>query len=142
MSANTLQAPTKLPTTVTRSDGVVEFHFEGGARFTRPFAVLRYLAHRGKLTTYDEYKIAELCVGYTGYDPEAAKLLKHIKSRYRIWKDSNACARKVRYDDKKAAVTQINLIQDRRGEQNLRAYPCPSCRGWHLTKDDHETDQE
>lgn len=45
------------------------------------------------------------------------------------------CGAKQRYD-KKSALTQINRIM--RGRHNkcesLRAYPCPHCSGWHITK--------
>ena len=48
------------------------------------------------------------------------------------------CAAKVRYGDKRAAVTAMNLALRNRGRHgrpnSLRAYPCPVCRGWHLTK--------
>lgn len=47
------------------------------------------------------------------------------------------CGGKARYEDKKAAISAINHVM--RGHRknrpdNLRAYPCPNCRGWHLTK--------
>ena len=47
-----------------------------------------------------------------------------------------ACG-KTRYPDKRAAVSQKNLIErGHRGHHpgKLRVYPCPACRGWHLTK--------
>lgn len=50
---------------------------------------------------------------------------------------SNECG-KMRYDDKKSAITQMNFCLRRRGRhgraQKLRAYHCPDCNGWHLTK--------
>lgn len=50
------------------------------------------------------------------------------------------CLNKKRYDDKKAAMSELNLrvagrSRRRRGKPvSLRAYACPHCRGWHLTK--------
>ena len=58
----------------------------------------------------------------------------------------NDCG-KTRYPDKKAALSAINYRARRRHdhghgrhntsrrgkEKALRAYPCPDCRGWHLT---------
>lgn len=47
------------------------------------------------------------------------------------------CRGKRRYADKKAAVIEANLIlksHRRNRPKALRAYPCPDCRGWHLTK--------
>jgi hypothetical protein len=45
---------------------------------------------------------------------------------------------KRRYPDRKAAQSAINLLLRRRGRHGipeaLRSYPCPQCRGWHLTK--------
>ena len=45
---------------------------------------------------------------------------------------------KQRYADKKSAVTKINALKKARGRHGrpewLRAYPCPDCGGWHLTK--------
>jgi len=52
------------------------------------------------------------------------------------------CGNKTRYADKKAARTAINCAMRNRGRHgrpnSLRAYPCPLCRGWHLTKGDNE----
>lgn len=48
-----------------------------------------------------------------------------------------ACG-KLRYPDKKAAVTQINRLKKVRGRHGrpewLRAYHCDDCNGWHITK--------
>jgi hypothetical protein len=49
-----------------------------------------------------------------------------------------ACVRKRRYPDKKSATTAANLqlrIHNGRhhGAKDLRVYPCPFCRGWHMT---------
>lgn len=48
------------------------------------------------------------------------------------------CESKLRYRDKRDAQTAINAFANRRGRHgrpdSLRAYPCPICRGWHLTK--------
>jgi hypothetical protein len=54
---------------------------------------------------------------------------------------------KVRYGDRKAAQTEINSLRHRdqrtskhhrRGRRGrvkaLRAYACPDCNGWHITK--------
>lgn len=47
---------------------------------------------------------------------------------------------KYRYPDKKAALSARNLRlrggrnRRRNRPENLRAYPCPRCGGWHLTK--------
>lgn len=58
----------------------------------------------------------------------------------RSWKtEKENCRRKRRYDDKKAALTARNGIlgsHRRNRPENLRAYPCPFCRGWHLTRRD------
>lgn len=44
------------------------------------------------------------------------------------------CGGKNRYDDKKAAISQINrIMRGRHRVKKLRAYPCPNCRGWHLS---------
>jgi hypothetical protein len=47
------------------------------------------------------------------------------------------CERKSRYD-KRGARTTLNDFAKKRGRHgrpdNLRAYPCPFCAGWHLTK--------
>ena len=49
------------------------------------------------------------------------------------------CERKRRYD-RRDARTAINAFAKQRGRHgrpaNLRAYPCPFCAGWHLTKAD------
>ena len=51
------------------------------------------------------------------------------------------CTGKTFYPDKKAAVTALNHQKKNRGRHGrpdgLRAYPCPYCRGWHLTKAEH-----
>ena len=45
------------------------------------------------------------------------------------------CQSKLRYPDKKAAVSQLNrLVRRRRGPKPVRAYYCGRCGGWHLTK--------
>ena len=45
---------------------------------------------------------------------------------------------KLRYPDKKAAVSQINRLKKARGRHGrpewLRAYYCEDCNGWHITK--------
>jgi hypothetical protein len=50
---------------------------------------------------------------------------------------ARACG-KLRYPDKKAAVTFLNSFRHERGRHGrpewLRAYPCPDCGGWHVTK--------
>lgn len=42
---------------------------------------------------------------------------------------------KHRYPSKKDALTAKNAALKRRHNRpkQLRAYPCPQCRGWHLT---------
>ncbi len=50
--------------------------------------------------------------------------------------NENGC-HKNRYDDKKAALSARNAIfrgHRRNRPKKLRAYPCPACNGWHLTK--------
>ncbi len=44
-----------------------------------------------------------------------------------------ACRRKVRYRDENAANRMLRRCERRRGG-HLRAYECPSCGGWHLTR--------
>lgn len=49
----------------------------------------------------------------------------------------NNCNGKVRYHDKRAALTAKNYRMrghNRKRPDHLRAYPCPECQGWHLTK--------
>jgi hypothetical protein len=46
---------------------------------------------------------------------------------------------KVRYPDKKQAVTAKNFHERKRhmrfaGAKQLRVYTCPHCQGWHLSK--------
>jgi hypothetical protein len=44
---------------------------------------------------------------------------------------------KHRYPSKRDAITAINNRirgHQRKRPEYLRAYPCPACRGWHLTK--------
>jgi hypothetical protein len=61
--------------------------------------------------------------------------------------DRPSTCTKVRYRDRKAAQTQINFLSHRqrqpqrphrRGRRGrvkaLRAYSCPECRAWHITK--------
>lgn len=46
---------------------------------------------------------------------------------------------KKRYSDKKTAVTAMNGLKKRHNlhyTNKLRVYPCPECRGWHLSKID------
>jgi hypothetical protein len=47
------------------------------------------------------------------------------------------CRSKHRYPDKRAAVSAMARCLRLRGRHGragaLRAYPCPICRGWHLT---------
>lgn len=42
---------------------------------------------------------------------------------------------KVRYRDDIAAKLVLSRLvrQDKEGHTEARAYPCPKCRGWHLT---------
>lgn len=49
-----------------------------------------------------------------------------------------SCTSKRRYDDKKAAVSHINLMlrHGRGNTRHLRAYPCEECHGYHITKDE------
>lgn len=50
--------------------------------------------------------------------------------------NENGC-RKNRYPDKKSALTARNAVlrgHRRNQPKSLRAYPCPDCAGWHLTK--------
>lgn len=51
------------------------------------------------------------------------------------------CGKKLRYADKRAAMSQINLLMKRRRNhpEHLRAYACLYCGGWHIT---HKEDQE
>ena len=61
--------------------------------------------------------------------------------RYRRIKHADSmCESKVRYADKKAVQSAINAFANKRGRHGrpnaLRAYPCPLCKGWHLTKKD------
>ena len=48
------------------------------------------------------------------------------------------CDSKTRYSDKKSAMTVLNFTMKLRGRRGralrLRAYACPCCNGWHLTK--------
>lgn len=46
------------------------------------------------------------------------------------------CARKKRYRDRDEA----NHVRHRREHEagSLRAYPCPFCKGWHLTKQEEK----
>lgn len=45
------------------------------------------------------------------------------------------CESKNRYPTKKDAATAINSAMRRRRKRPaaLRSYPCPICKGWHLT---------
>lgn len=53
------------------------------------------------------------------------------------WLRQSMCESKARYD-KRGARTLLNAFARKRGRhgrpENLRAYPCPFCAGWHLTK--------
>lgn len=42
---------------------------------------------------------------------------------------------KIRYRDEIAAKLALAKLgrQDKPGHTEARAYPCPACRGWHLT---------
>jgi hypothetical protein len=55
---------------------------------------------------------------------------------------SRMCSDKTRYADKRDAQTAMNKFKTKRGRhgrpERLRAYACPLCRGWHLTKGDNE----
>lgn len=44
------------------------------------------------------------------------------------------CGRKLRYPSKESALRTANRCL-RHGSVALRAYKCPYCGGWHLTKD-------
>lgn len=48
------------------------------------------------------------------------------------------CESKHRYPDKKSARTFLNFARRMRGRRGraleLRAYDCPVCKGWHVTK--------
>lgn len=52
------------------------------------------------------------------------------------------CLNKVRYADKRAVQTQINLMQRTRGRHGrpeaFGKYPCPICKGWHLRKETNQ----
>jgi hypothetical protein len=54
-----------------------------------------------------------------------------------MWLRKSMCESKNRYD-KRGARTMLNAFARSRGRhgrpENLRAYPCPFCAGWHLTK--------
>lgn len=43
--------------------------------------------------------------------------------------------RKHRYRDRIAALHALARIRnkDKQGHDEARAYPCPACKGWHLT---------
>lgn len=108
-----------------------------GKTFTNPESVLRHIAFSGRLPSYPEVLLAEECAKILD-TIEAVEMARLIVQRHRILKDMQACDRKVRYADKKAAVSQINLIRRLGRATELRAYPCPQCAGWHLSKDHHE----
>jgi len=47
------------------------------------------------------------------------------------------CERKNRYDKRgaRSAINRFKKVRGRHGRpEALRAYPCPFCAGWHLTK--------
>lgn len=72
----------------------------------------------------------------TSSKPEKGDPSRRFKARN--WKaQQENCRSKRRYDDKRAALTALNQIMRshrRHRPEGLRAYPCPVCRGWHLTK--------
>lgn len=48
-----------------------------------------------------------------------------------------SCCGKVRYRDQKEAQRALHLIlssDDKRTRTPKRAYECPGCKGWHLTR--------
>lgn len=53
-------------------------------------------------------------------------------------RETKMCTSKRRFDDKRAAVTAKNSWSRRRGRhgraESVRIYPCPICKGWHMTK--------
>jgi len=54
------------------------------------------------------------------------------------WLGADQCVRKRRYADKRDAQTALNSFSKFRGRhgrpEQLRAYHCDLCQGWHLTK--------
>lgn len=60
------------------------------------------------------------------------------RRRFTFDQRKRMCGDKNHYDDKKAAVSAKNKALRNRGRHgrpdSLRAYPCPLCHGWHLTK--------
>jgi hypothetical protein len=70
----------------------------------------------------------------TGSIPQfSAKSLKAIADGL----VEHSCGKR-RYMNKRDAITSRNHQLRKRGRHSrpmdLRAYPCPSCKGWHLTK--------
>ena len=59
-----------------------------------------------------------------------------------VAEEADSCGGKVRYASKKLAVTSKNRAMSRRRHRPkfLRAYPCPDCRGWHLTHQNNSDD--
>jgi hypothetical protein len=61
-----------------------------------------------------------------------------VKSPLAQWLAANQCERKRRYADKRDAQTALNSFSKFRGRhgrpEQLRAYHCALCGGWHLTK--------
>jgi len=51
------------------------------------------------------------------------------------FREYRMCRRKDRYRSQGEANAKIGIIRNVRPEENLRAYYCPYCEGWHLTND-------
>jgi hypothetical protein len=60
---------------------------------------------------------------------------RHIQKRHAF---TAMCATKVRYSKREAqaAINRIMHGHRRNRPDTLRAYHCPFCDGWHLTKQD------
>lgn len=60
------------------------------------------------------------------------------ETRFQEFRDFRMCESKMRYRDKRDALTAVNSFRRNRGRHGrpnaLRAYACPICKGWHLTK--------
>lgn len=53
------------------------------------------------------------------------------------FKEFRMCVRKDRYRSQGDAADKINKIRHYRPDEQLRAYLCPYCDGWHLTHSEH-----
>ncbi len=65
-----------------------------------------------------------------------AQPVKSRKKRQPSAADRAACRRKVRYPDRIAALfilSQTGARHGRRPKDEVRAYECPACSGWHLS---------